>query len=374
MQIQEMKQRVDLHDLAGRLGLERPGGRGNYRSPHHQDKNPSLSIWEGKDGAWRWKDHSDASLGGDLFDLVQYVEGCDKPAAIQRVRSLYGFASEQRAITPARPSSKIEYIAQQCLRAPQQALPYLVDTRGLEPEAITRAIQRRTLGFSDWTSSERQPGEEGYGGPAAAFICQQRHTGEALGVDYRYIAPELNGGLKTKSQGEKHGLLWTSCREALRRAHTVVIVESAVNALTVDSAAVRTGLLAGWAAVATRGTGNQDIDWSFMVGKRAVICMDNDEPDKNGRRPGPEAAWKLLDSLTAMNVPAMLVDQGSEAWDGINDLNDFYRAHGATTTRVALETLEEWLIPGVDGGGGVALGHRIDGGRAGRAPARRGAR
>ena len=45
--INELKQQIDLHDLAERLGLERPGGTGNYRSPGGGDKNPSLSIFAG---------------------------------------------------------------------------------------------------------------------------------------------------------------------------------------------------------------------------------------------------------------------------------------------------------------------------------------
>ena len=47
--IEELRNRIDLHDLAERLGLKRgKGGNANYHSPHHEDKSPSIGI--AKDG------------------------------------------------------------------------------------------------------------------------------------------------------------------------------------------------------------------------------------------------------------------------------------------------------------------------------------
>lgn len=352
MQISEIKKRVDLHDLASRLGLERPEAKGNYRSPHHKDRNPSLSIYLCKNsGDLKWKDHSGGE-GGDCFDLVRYVENCEVDDAIKRIRDMFGFPAERRS-EERQQLSTIEYIAQQCLRTPESAHDYLVKERGIDVAAVKVAIERRTLGFSEWTSTQVQPGAFGYGGPAVAFICREIDNGGVLGVDYRYLDPALNGGLKTKSQGEKQGVVWTSCIATLRRAHTVVIVESAINALSVDSCIHATQRMKGWAALATRGTENRDIDWTMLAGKRVVICMDNDAPiaegPKAGHRPGPEAAWRLVDQLTALNIPALLVDQDTLEWKDINDLNDFLRKHGTTATRSALERTEQWLIPGLPG-------------------------
>lgn len=352
MQLSEIKTRVDLHDLAERLGLERPDPNGNYRSPHHKDKNPSLSVYS-KNDAMRWKDHS-AGEGGDCFDLVSYVEKCDAAAAIARVRELYGFPLERDKSdgAPRRQQlSTIEYIAQQCQRSPQAAAEYLEKERGIDARTIQTAIERRSLGFSDWTSAQREPGKLGYGGPAVATICRDLTTGEVRGVDYRYLDPALNGDLKTRSQGEKSGVVWTSCLHRLRRAHTVVVVESAINALSMESAAQQTGMLQGWAALAIRGTENHEVDWSPLRGKRVVICMDNDQPitqgPRAGERPGLAAAWRVVDQLTALNIPALLVDHGD--WEELNDLNDVLREKGATVARTALEKWEQWLIPGLPG-------------------------
>ncbi len=54
----KLNEKIDCEDLALRLGLERPGGKGNFRSPHHADKAPSVSVYQGKDGLSRWQDHS----------------------------------------------------------------------------------------------------------------------------------------------------------------------------------------------------------------------------------------------------------------------------------------------------------------------------
>ncbi|HRY16584.1 MAG TPA: hypothetical protein P5330_12020, partial [Candidatus Competibacteraceae bacterium] len=56
--IEDLKRQIgDIHALAERLGLERPDKGGNYRSPHHPDKNPSLQIG-GRKYPEGWYDHS----------------------------------------------------------------------------------------------------------------------------------------------------------------------------------------------------------------------------------------------------------------------------------------------------------------------------
>ena len=309
MQLAEVKERVNLHDLAERLGLERPDPAGNYRSPHHKDKNPSLSIYIDKhSGEEKWKDHSSGE-GGDCFDLVCYVERCENGDAIKRIRELYSLPYERQG-QPRQELSTIEYIAQQCQRETDAAVEYLRDKRAIDEEVIKRAIQRRSLGFSIWTSAKKNPGELGYGGAAVAFICKDIITSQVVGIDYRYIDPALNGDLKTKSQGEKSGVVWTSCLHTLKRARTVVVCESAINALSVETAIQKTGVMKGWAALAIRGTENHDIDWSPLIGKRVIICMDNDpviqEGPRKGESPGRMAAWRVVDQLTKKRPSAVI--------------------------------------------------------------------
>ena len=340
--IAEIKERVDLHDLAQRLGMRRQSdGRGNYHSPHRKDANASVSVYG---GGKRWKDHATGE-GGSCVDLVMYAHDCDVESAIKRLHDLYGWP-----VTPAAPQEKrekttAEYIAGRCVDHP--ALHEYLTGRGISEEVIARAVRERTLGYNDWRSTKPgiQRGDVGYGGPAAAFIVKSLNPGHIMAVDMRYLNPADNGGVKTQSQGEKAGYPWTSNAAWLRKAPVVYIVESAINALSIESAA-----LPGVAALATRGVGAiAATDWRFLHGKEVRICMDNDEPnERTGRPPGLEAAWKLYEHLAALNIAALLVDQSE--W-GFNDVNDGLLALKGSpeTFRELLRQAEPWIIPGLPG-------------------------
>jgi len=351
--IQELKDRTDLHDLADKLGLKRPGNRGNYRSPHRKDDKPSLEIGTKRSGGKGWVDWAGGDdAKGTCVDLVMYCEGCDVATAVRRLHELYGIPLDRKpkADGPPREKSRAEFIADKCLAGAEQAIAYLKDERRLTEEVIRRAIKAGTIGFNDWTSKKVSPAEVGYGGPAIAFIVRTLNPGHVAAVDLRYLDPDLNGGVKTMTQGDKEGIGWTSSVRRLEEAKTVVIVESAINALTVDCAG-----LPYTAAYATRGVANAAlIDWRFMQGKRAVICMDNDKPFPDGHRmaghcPGQEAAWKIHELLTGFDVAGQMVDQ--EPWEEINDLNDLLKEKGLDEIRIALKRIEPWLIPGLHGKG-----------------------
>lgn len=359
--IDELKQRIDLHDLAGRLGLKRGRGgeRALYHSPAHEDRQPSLSIFQHhpKHGTG-WRDHS-ADVGGSCIDLVMYARGGTVADALRYLHDAYGIPSGPPATGVARrDKTTVDYIAERCIAAREQARDYLAG-RGIAADALDAALHARTVGFNDWASMKTPPGNVGHGGPAAAFIVRAPAGHEIVAVDVRYLDPALNGDVKTQTHGDKAGYGWTADPRRLAQAQRVVLVESAINALSVDSCA-----LPGAAAYALRGLANvARIDFSFLRGRQAVICLDNDEPfpdghPRAGQRPGPEAAWALYERLTGLNVSAVLVDQRdwcTDLADGepdaapLNDVNDYLRQRGAAALRRALEQYEPWLIAGLAG-------------------------
>ncbi|MGC2960197.1 toprim domain-containing protein [Paraburkholderia graminis] len=359
--IEELKQRVDLHDLADRLGLKR--GRGGdkalYHSPQHEDRSPSLSIYQNhpKHGTG-WRDHS-ADKGGSCIDLVIYTRGGTVSDAIRFLHEAYGIPFDRQA-APAdrREKSTVEFIADRCLADRARVRDYLT-RRGISDDAIDAAIAARTLGFNDWTSSKVPRGEVGHGGPAAAFIVRTLNPGHVVAVDMRYLDPTINGGVKTQTQGDKSGYGWTADARRLDKAKRVIVVESAINALSIDTCSIP-----ATASFALRGLANVDgIDFSFLRGKQVVICLDNDEPfadghPRAGQRPGPEAAWALYERLTSLNISAVTVDQSgwlADLADGervrkpINDVNDFLQLRGPRELQRALEQYEPWLIAGMPG-------------------------
>ncbi|WP_186127350.1 toprim domain-containing protein, partial [Burkholderia gladioli] len=339
--IDELKQRIDLHDLADRLGMKRGrgGDRALYHSPQHEDKSPSLSIFVNhpKHGTG-WRDHS-ADTGGSCVDLVMYARGGSVADAVRYLHDAYGIPTTAPAAAgERREKSKIDYIADKCLAERDGARAYLAG-RGISAAAIDAAIAARSLGFNTWTSSKVAAGEVGHAGPAAAFVVRSPHDGRVVAVDMRYLDPAINGGVKTQTQGDKAGFGWTADPRRLAKAKRVYVVESAINALSIDSCA-----LPGAAALALRGLANVgDIDFTFLRGRQVVICLDNDEPfgdghPRAGHRPGPEAAWALYERLTSLNISAVLVDQAewlADLGDGeakakpINDVNDYLQVRGA---------------------------------------------
>ncbi|UWX70316.1 toprim domain-containing protein [Burkholderia gladioli] len=359
--IDELKQRIDLHDLADRLGMKRGrgGDRALYHSPQHEDKSPSLSIFVNhpKHGTG-WRDHS-ADTGGSCVDLVMYARGGSVADAVRYLHDAYGIPTTAPAAAgERREKSMIDYIADKCLAEREGARAYLAG-RGISAAAIDAAIAARSLGFNTWTSSKVAAGEVGHAGQAAAFVVRSPHDGRVVAVDMRYLDPAINGGVKTQTQGDKAGFGWTADPRRLAKAKRVYVVESAINALSIDSCA-----LPGAAALALRGLANVgDIDFTFLRGRQVVICLDNDEPfgdghPRAGHRPGPEAAWALYERLTSLNISAVLVDQAewlADLGDGeakakpINDVNDYLQARGADQLGRALDQLEPWLIAGLAG-------------------------
>ncbi len=343
MNLQDIKARVDLDDLATKLGLTKPRGHKLYKSPHHADSTPSLSVYE---SGRKWRDHS-RDIGGDAVDLVAYVLGMETADAINWLRDTYGFPRTPRPaqVTPQREKSRAEYIADKCLTEADKAVPYLTQQRRIPAETVAAAIKCRSLGFNSWTSPTVAAGSVGHGGPAVAFICRDLASGDVKAVDLRYVDPELNGHVKTQSQGEKQGFPWVMDRRKLDKARTVIVVESAINALCVEACA-----MPGTVGLALRGTGNwRHIDWRQFRGKQIVLALDADLPDSEGRRPGPETAWQIYDACTAADVACLLVDQAEWYTDALNDVNDVLKAKHIDGLREALKTYEPWAIPGLLG-------------------------
>lgn len=282
---------IDCADLALRLGMEQPGGKGNFKSPHREDKNPSVTMYAASAGKnSRWWDHTDG-IGGGALDLLMWHGNLDFVPALKALAEMYGVRLERpRADAPAQAQqqSLVEYIADKCLQAVRsedgraEVLNYL-EGRGISRKVIEGALAKRTLGLNTYCNSKAHGlGEVGYGGPAAAFIVRSQNSSAVVALELRYIEPTTNGGQKSGSQGEKRDFPWTSDWRRLQEARTVYVVESCINALSIETCA-----MPGTAALATRGTGNvENIDWSFLRGKQVIACFDNDKPRLDGPNAG----------------------------------------------------------------------------------------
>ncbi len=339
----EQLKMLDIHQVAEKMGLERDGSHGNYRSPNREDKHHSLSLHkQGKYGQG-WKDHA-TNEGGSTIDLLIYGGFANDPmSAATLLGNWFGLPKPAPENQTPRQLTKAGFIAQKCLAMPEPLFDYLAG-RGIAQDVIQAAISRRTAGWNTWTSPKVAAGSPGYGGPAAAFMVYDRN-GVCVAVDLRYADAELNGNVKTQCQGEKSGHYWTSDPRRLAAAGTVYIVESPINALSVETAFAHHPRVA---AMAIRGVANVDnIDWSLLRGKRALIALDHTDAvnPKTGKRPGMDAAYRLYDALTAADVAARMVDMID--WEEGEDINDVLQRHGAEELLKRLKRLDGWLIAGM---------------------------
>ncbi|HEY2976418.1 MAG TPA: toprim domain-containing protein, partial [Burkholderiaceae bacterium] len=315
------------------------------------------------DGRSRFKDYSQG-VGGGPIDLYMHVRGEDVSGAIRALGEMYRISVEQPASAkagPPRERTRAEWIADKCLAdarvdAHREKLMSYLTGRGIAERTIEHALDRRALGFNTWSSPNVTAGVPGHGGEAVASIVWGQDSAEIVAVDMRYLNPEANGGQKTSSQGEKEGRPWCSDWRRFATAKRVYFVESAINALSIESCQIP-----GTAAVAVRGTETvKSMDWRMCIGKTAVLAFDNDKPLDHGPNagysPGLKAAWAAHEALVALDVPALMIDQ--EDWldddkEPLNDLNDYLQAHGVDKLAAALRKLEPWLIPGMRGKNGA---------------------
>lgn len=352
---------VDCAELAHRLGMEQPGGKGNFKSPHRPDDNPSVAMYPPKAGKnASWWDFTDG-VGGSAIDLMMWHGNLDFVGALKELARMYGVTLERPKVdAPAQvQQTLVEYIADKCLAAVRNdegkadVVDYL-ESRGISRKVTENALAKRTLGLNTYTNPKHEPGERGHGGPAVGFVVRGQHTGAVVALEFRYIDPATNGGQKSGSQGEKRDFPWCSDWRRVQDARTVYVVESCINALTIE-----TCNLPGSAAIATRGTGNvENIDWRFLRGKQVIACFDNDKPRTDGPHPGyctgMRAAWRLHEILTGLDISCVLVDhsdwwQDEERKEPIDDINDWLKTRGQALTEAALKKLEPWMIPGMVG-------------------------
>ncbi|WP_422452460.1 toprim domain-containing protein [Endozoicomonas sp. ALC066] len=354
--IEQLKERIDLNDLCELLGMKRDGklkqsGEAMYHSPLRDDKHASFSVYR-RNGELRWKDHA-TDEGGSIIDLVIYTgQATDTGEAIKWLHQAFNIPFDKPNGPPEK-RSREEWLADQVMQQPEDVMAYLCDERRLSKEVIEQAISAKTLGYSDYTRTDQKPGEKFYGGPAAAFICRDFASRRVTTVEYRYFDKALNGGVKSHCHGEKGPAFWCLSHSHIKQAHTVVLVESPINALSMHCTSLAKK---GWAALAVMGASNlHEKDWSLLTGKRVICAFDNDEPDeKTGYRPGAHAAWSVHEKLTSINMPCLFVDQLSgNRWEGVNDLNDFLVKYGLEagkgTLASALQEWEPWLVPGLPG-------------------------
>ncbi|MBF0627844.1 MAG: toprim domain-containing protein [Magnetococcales bacterium] len=270
MNAAQLAQAIDLHTLASQLGLRRHGADGNYFVPWRGDQNPSLSIFKANDRQ-RWKDQG-TDDHGDAVDLVRKVKGMDIPEAMRFLHQNYGipFDSAAPVLSPSMPAKLLreQHLWQRAKTHPAiaSAADYLIQTRRLPEEAVRR-WQGKTFGFSDYTPKDGDPTAHG---PAIVFPVTDTN-GVVIALNLRYLADGHEPRMRTI--GEAAGGMFLP-RPEVRRAAVIWLVESPIDALTLDAAGCPAAafLSASWA---------DHFSFSWLTDRqRLMVLGDKDEAGK----------------------------------------------------------------------------------------------
>lgn len=310
MNAEQLRETVDLHDLAHRLNIQRHPG-GNYHAPWRPDRKASLSVFNENR---KWRDHGSNS-GGSCIDLVMQIQGLNASEAMRYLHELYGFPMESTPKTAAPPKaeSKAEYIWRTAKKNAGivQAAKYLTDVRKLPAEQVAK-WQDKVFGFSNWTPKDGNPDAHG---PATIFPVVNQ-DGVVSAVNMRYLADGHDPKMRTI--GEPSGCFFLPDL-SIKRSSVIWLVESPIDALTL--------VAAGCPAMAFLSASMaKAFPLSWLNDKqRLMILADGDEAGKG-------AAETLYHRAISAGITAQIVD-----WSG--DHKDPNAALQAGTT---LETIQSW--------------------------------
>ncbi|MBF0154392.1 MAG: toprim domain-containing protein [Magnetococcales bacterium] len=290
MNAAQLSRHIDLPDLASRLGMRRPGGRGNYHVPWREDNTPSLSIF-GRNGNQKWKDLGTGDHG-DAIDLVRKVKGIDTPEAMRYLHQEYGIPFD----TPKATSSHTPANESQPQRiwrmanshpAIAKASEYLTQSRRL-PEGAVKRWQGRSFGFSDWVPKD---GDAAAYGPAIVFPVVDSH-GNVVAVNQRYLAEDHEPRMRTV--GEMAGGTFVPSQETLK-ATAIWLTESPIDALTLTAC--------GCPAVAfLSASAAEKFPFSWLNDRqRLMVLADADKP-------GEKAGEILYHRALSAGITAQAVD------------------------------------------------------------------
>ncbi len=88
--IEHVRQAADLPAIVGRYTSLRRSGRGfQALCQFHDDHDPSLSLWQGRDGCWRFRCFA-CGAAGDSIAFLQRTESVSFPEAVRYLGDLTG--------------------------------------------------------------------------------------------------------------------------------------------------------------------------------------------------------------------------------------------------------------------------------------------
>lgn len=142
---EEIKARVSMRDILEHYNIYPVRGTNIYCCFAHQDKNPSANIPRNRDIFHCFS----CGWTGDIFDVVQHFEKCDRKTATKIIDEKFGLGILGRLSR----EQKLEMARQQAERDRQKQL---IEKQKRELRHISITL-RQDLSFWAWVESETEP-------------------------------------------------------------------------------------------------------------------------------------------------------------------------------------------------------------------------
>ncbi|EIV91318.1 toprim domain-containing protein [Frankia sp. QA3] len=352
---------TDLAALATEICGE-PHGRGRGARWHcpnadHPDEHPSMGIFQGVHGRWRWKCHA-CGEGGTAVDLLMTGAGMSVRDALLHLADRAGIPAAQHlaGVRPRRTAQPAPKPAAERPASINPAIGELVTAaadllwqpvgsgalRYLHSRGFTdRLLAANRIGFDPGPRQLPRPDGLPHQGPGIVFPVL--HTEERRPVYYqlRYLNPAHRRRYDQPAQDlAPNPKLAHLITDGPAHPGITVICEGFPDALT----AAHSGL----AAVALLGTGHASPTGTPALARRLtderphsafVICFDDDTAANPGKAPsGQNAALRLADELAQHGQLVLNIQPPA----GIKDLNAWSQ-HDPDTVRAAFRDLPKAL-------------------------------
>lgn len=305
----ELAQRLsDPLAVAKALGLDRGAIRQRgglwVCCPSHREQTPSCSLRRGRDGLLQVRCFG-CPLSGDIWTLLQAIDGCDFPTALRRASEILGGGFVAPSYEPPPPEippltdDEMHVLGSEILDAGR--LNVRRQTRAVENYLRSRYLLQTAIaagwaampGLHRWPAQlleragllreDRETGEMREVWPAHRLVIPwRRSNGKIDTLQRRLIAPSRSPRtpsyvfLRGRRPREPYGA------ERLGNGQPVAWVEGAMDAEALQ--AITGGRLI---ALGLPGGEGWVSAWSkYAEARRVFIATDNDPPEDDGR-PGP---------------------------------------------------------------------------------------
>ncbi len=266
--------------MARGVTLHRSGGAWIGKCPLHDERNGWAFAVNGD----RWKCYGKCDAHGDILDLVQAMEGCDRQEALTRLGVQQGEQTHQRlskrrSVPPRKPQRRpvtpedISMMTSACARLYQdkKLQTYLSEARGWKQATIEALTVEHALGWLDEWTFHRDDLSTWTVHNALAFIFPH----EAMKIRW-----SASGDHPLKGNARRFAWIvggpdqmWRSQLDEFQRSTSVTITEGETDAITLMDSKALDGMPVAIPSASIWGS-----TWTPQFrGKDVCLAFDDDE-------------------------------------------------------------------------------------------------